>query len=56
MQKAWWKSKVFWLNVATLGISSAMEESNTPMVAQVLAVANIMLRFFTSSSIGVRDE
>ena len=50
--KRWWKSKTFWLNLATLGISSAVEQPNPEMVAQCLAVANIILRFFTSQSIG----
>ena len=52
IMKRWWKSKTFWLNLATLGISSAVEQPNPEMVAQCLAVANIILRFFTSQSIG----
>jgi hypothetical protein len=46
--KRWWKSKTFWLNIATLGVASAVEQPNPEMLAQVLAVANIVLRFFTS--------
>ena len=46
--KRWWKSKTFWLNVATFGVASAVEQPNPETLAQVLAVANIVLRFFTS--------
>ena len=45
--KSWWKSKTFWLNLATLGVASAVEQPNPEMLGQVLAVANIVLRFFT---------
>ena len=54
--KAWWKSKTFWMNIATFGVASAMEEPNAPAIAQVLAVANIVLRFFSSSAVGFRNE
>lgn len=47
-KKRWWKSKTFWLNMATLGVASAVEQPNPEVLAQVLAVANIVLRFFTS--------
>ena len=47
-KKRWWKSKTFWLNIATLGVASAVEQPNPEMLAQVLAVANIVLRCFTS--------
>ena len=53
--KAWWKSKTFWLNLATLGIASAVEQPNPEAVAQVLAVANIILRFFTNTAGGPQD-
>lgn len=49
--KSWWKSKTFWLNLATLGVSSAVDQPNPEMVAQVLAIANIILRFFTSQAL-----
>ena len=49
--KRWWKSKTFWLNIATLGVASAVEQPNPEVVAQVLAVANIILRFFTGQQI-----
>tara|TARA_R110000824_G_scaffold93113_11_gene225447 strand:+ start:5509 stop:5667 length:159 start_codon:yes stop_codon:yes gene_type:complete len=49
--KSWWKSKTFWLNIATLGVASAVEQPNPEALAQVLAVANIVLRFFTSTQL-----
>ena len=49
--KSWWKSKTFWLNLATLGVASAVEQPNPEALAQVLAVANIVLRFFTNSQL-----
>ena len=54
--KAWWKSKTFWLNLATIGVSSALEEQNPATVAQVLGVVNLILRFFTSQAVGPRDN
>ena len=53
--KAWWKSKPFWLNIATLGVASAIEQPNPEVLGQALAVANIVLRFFTRTSIGASD-
>jgi len=53
--KRWWKSKTFWLNVATLGVASAVEQPNPEMLAQVLAVANIVLRFLTTQPVNNSD-
>lgn len=50
--KSWWKSKTFWLNIATLGVASALDQPSTPVVTQCLAVANIVLRFITHQPIG----
>ena len=50
--KSWWKSKTFWPNIATLGVASALEQPNPEALAQGLAVANIILRFFTRTEIG----
>ena len=50
--KPWWKSKTFWLNIATLGVASAVEQPNPAALGQVLAVANIVLRFFTHLPLG----
>ncbi len=48
MANSWWKSKTFWLNIATFGVASALEEPNPEALAQILAVANLVLRFFTT--------
>jgi hypothetical protein len=36
------------LNIATFGVASALEEPNPEALAQILAVANLVLRFFTT--------
>ena len=48
MGKRWWKSKTFWLNVATGGIALALEQDSPEQLTQILAAANLVLRFFTS--------
>ena len=50
--KPWWKSKTFWPNIATLGVASAVDQPNPETLGQVLAVANIVLRFFTHQPLG----
>ena len=52
--KRWWKSKTFWLNMATLGVAQAMQQDSPEQLAQILAVANVILRFFTHQPIGNR--
>lgn len=54
--KAWYKSKTFWLNVATFGVAAALEQPNPETLAQVLAVANLVLRFFTTQPIGSHSD
>jgi ABC-type phosphate transport system auxiliary subunit len=54
--KAWYKSKTFWLNLATLGVASALEQPNPETMAQLLALANLILRFFTTQPIGTRSD
>ena len=49
--KPWWKSKTFWVNIATLIVASAMDQPNPEMIAQGLAGVNIVLRFFTHQPI-----
>jgi hypothetical protein len=51
MGKPWWTSKTFWLNFATGGIALALEQDSPEQLAQILAVANLVLRFFTSEPI-----
>ena len=50
--KKWWTSKTFWLNVATLGVAQAMQHDSPEQLSQLLAIANILLRFFTSQPLG----
>tara|TARA_R100001086_G_scaffold76930_2_gene37311 strand:- start:108 stop:296 length:189 start_codon:yes stop_codon:yes gene_type:complete len=56
LMKVWWKSKTFWLNLATLGVASAIDQPNPVVVTQVLAVANVILRFLTNKPIGAHDD
>ena len=53
--KRWWKSKTCWLNMATLGVAQAMQQDSPEQLAQILAVANVSLRFFTHQPIGGSD-
>ena len=53
--KRGWKSKTFWLNMATLGVAQAMQQDSPEQLAQILAVANVILRFFTHQPIGGSD-
>ena len=53
--KRWWKSKTFWLNMAPLGVAQAMQQDSPEQLAQILAVANVILRFFTHQPIGGSD-
>jgi hypothetical protein len=50
--KKWWTSKTFWLNICSLGVAAALDEPNGETMAQALAVANLLLRFFTSQPLG----
>ena len=50
--KKWWKSRTFWLNIATLGVAQALQQDSPEQLAQILAVANLVVRFFTSEPIG----
>lgn len=52
MSKPWWKSRTFWLNVATGGVALALQQDSPEQLTQILAVANLVLRFFTSEPIG----
>lgn len=53
--KAWWKSRTFWLNVATLGVAQALDQDSPERLAEILALANVILRFITSRPIGRSD-
>ena len=50
--KKWWKRRPVWLNIATLGGAQALQQDSPEQLAQILAVANVILRFFTHQPIG----
>ena len=50
--KPWWKSKTFWVNIATGGLSLALQQDSPEQLATLLALANLVLRFFTTEPIG----
>lgn len=61
--KAFWKSKTLWANViafaATVGGLFGFEvdaETQATLVAGVMAVINIVMRFVTKDAIGVSDS
>ena len=49
--KPFWKSRTVWLNVAATALTIFMEYDNPAVIAQALALANIVLRFFTSTGV-----
>ena len=60
MSKTWWKSKTIWANViafiATMlgvfGVADIPAELQAQIVAAIMMVVNVALRFVTSESIG----
>ena len=50
--KPWWKRKTFWVNIATGGLSLALQQDSPEQLATLLALANLVLRFFTTEPIG----
>lgn len=59
MTKSWWKSKTIWANViaffATMlgvfGVVDVSAEAQAEIVAVIMSVVNIALRFMTSEAI-----
>ena len=49
--KPFWQSKAVWLNVAAAALTIFIEYDNPLVIAQALALANIVLRFFTSTAV-----
>ena len=49
--KPFWQSKAVWLNVAAAALTIFVEHDNPLLVAQALALANVVLRFFTSTAV-----
>ena len=51
MPKPFWKSRTVWLNVAAAVLATASDWENPVQVAQALALANIVIRFFTTQPV-----
>ena len=49
--KPFWQSKAVWLNVSAAALTIFVEYDNPVVIAQALALANIVLRFFTSTAV-----
>tara|TARA_R100001086_G_scaffold29159_1_gene13376 strand:+ start:764 stop:952 length:189 start_codon:yes stop_codon:yes gene_type:complete len=49
--KPFWRSKAVWLNVSAAALTIFIEYDNPLVIAQALALANIVLRFFTSTAV-----
>jgi len=49
--KPFWQSKAVWLNVAAAALTIFVEYDNPVVIAQALALANVVLRFFTSTAV-----
>lgn len=60
MKKAWWKSRVVWFNILTLGIMAGQGQLGVevpPSVAvPLVTVGNVILRILTSQPVGVTDQ
>ena len=51
MPKPFWKSRTVWLNVAAAVLATVSEWNNPLQVAQALALANVVIRFFTTQPV-----
>lgn len=60
-QKPWWASKTIWVNLVALGATLATvlgvdtgltPEVQTQIVAGVMGIVNIVLRFVTTTPVG----
>ena len=49
--KPFWQSKAVWLNVSAAALTIFVEYDNPVVIAQALALANVVLRFFTSTAV-----
>ena len=51
MPKPFWKSRTIWMNVAAAVLATVSEWNNPVQVAQALALANVVIRFFTTQPV-----
>ena len=51
MPKPFWKSRTVWMNVAAAVLATVSEWDNPVQVAQALALANVVIRFFTTQPV-----
>jgi|TARA_R110002020_G_scaffold28193_4_gene90190 hypothetical protein len=51
MPKPFWKSRTVWMNVAAAVLATVSEWNNPVQVAQALALANVVIRFFTTQPV-----
>ena len=51
MPKPFWKSRTVWMNVAAAVLATVSEWNNPLQVAQALALANVVIRFFTTQPV-----
>ena len=51
MPKPFWKSRTVWMNVAAAVLARVSEWNNPGQVAQALALANVVIRFFTTQPV-----
>ena len=49
--KPFWKSRTVWMNVAAAVLATVSEWNNPLQVAQALALANVVIRFFTTQPV-----
>ena len=51
MPKPFWRSRTVWMNVAAAVLATVSEWNNPLQVAQALALANVVIRFFTTQPV-----
>lgn len=60
MQKAFWKSKTLWFNVASLAVAVAGGSFGIPVppnvAVPVIAIGNFVLRLMTDAPVGATDQ
>jgi hypothetical protein len=55
-KKPFWKSKTILINVLAAVVATAIEHDNPALIAQVLAVLNIVLRALTKEPISFSGD